>query len=136
MQNKYIVVVLVALIGLAGIYYLGVRDFDNEAMVAGVSNFEECAEAGYPVMESYPARCSTPDGRTFTQEVDGWPVVDDDLEPADSEPVDSSGTPPANSNNSVSTNPDEPVFCTMDAFQCPDGLWVGRTGPNCEFVCE
>jgi len=27
------------------------------------------------------------------------------------------------------------VFCTMDAKQCPDGSYVGRTGPNCEFVC-
>lgn len=27
------------------------------------------------------------------------------------------------------------VVCTMDALQCPDGSYVGRTGPNCEFVC-
>lgn len=26
-------------------------------------------QAGYPVMESYPPRCSTPDGRTFTQDI-------------------------------------------------------------------
>lgn len=25
--------------------------------------------------------------------------------------------------------------CTMDARQCPDGSWVGRSGPKCEFVC-
>lgn len=25
--------------------------------------------------------------------------------------------------------------CTADAMQCPDGSWVGRSGPNCEFVC-
>ena len=30
---------------------------------------------------------------------------------------------------------EEPVACTRDAMQCPDGSWVGRTGPNCEFVC-
>ena len=30
----------------------------------------------------------------------------------------------------------EQVMCTMDAMQCPDGSWVGRTGPNCEFVCS
>jgi hypothetical protein len=29
----------------------------------------------------------------------------------------------------------EPVLCTADAMQCADGLFVGRTGPNCEFVC-
>lgn len=28
----------------------------------------------------------------------------------------------------------EPVFCTMDAKLCPDGSYVGRTGPNCEFT--
>lgn len=30
---------------------------------------------------------------------------------------------------------EEQVFCTADAMECPDGSWVGRTGPNCEFVC-
>jgi hypothetical protein len=27
------------------------------------------------------------------------------------------------------------TFCTMDARMCPDGSYVGRTGPNCQFVC-
>src|SRR3989344_5475658 len=27
-----------------------------------------------------------------------------------------------------------PVACTMDAKQCPDGSYVGRSGPNCEFA--
>ena len=27
------------------------------------------------------------------------------------------------------------TFCTMDARMCPDGTYVGRTGPNCQFVC-
>ena len=26
-----------------------------------------------------------------------------------------------------------PTACTMEAKQCPDGSYVGRTGPNCEF---
>ena len=26
------------------------------------------------------------------------------------------------------------VACTMEAKQCPDGSYVGRTGPNCEFT--
>lgn len=33
------------------------------------------------------------------------------------------------------TEPGEEVACTMDAMMCPDGTYVGRTGPNCEFVC-
>lgn len=29
----------------------------------------------------------------------------------------------------------DPVACTKDAYTCPDGTKVGRTGPKCEFVC-
>lgn len=32
-------------------------------------------------------------------------------------------------------NSGQPIACTADAYQCPDGTWVGRTGSNCEFVC-
>lgn len=28
-----------------------------------------------------------------------------------------------------------PGTCTRDAYLCPDGTKVGRTGPNCEFIC-
>jgi len=37
--------------------------------VPSVLSFEDCVEAGYPVMESYPRRCSTPDGRTYAEEL-------------------------------------------------------------------
>lgn len=28
----------------------------------------------------------------------------------------------------------QPIACTQEAKQCPDGSYVGRTGPNCEFA--
>ncbi len=28
------------------------------------------------------------------------------------------------------------VLCTQDAKQCADGSWVGRSSPNCEFICK
>lgn len=31
-------------------------------------------------------------------------------------------------------SPEQPVACTMDAKMCPDGSYVGRVGPNCEFA--
>lgn len=34
-----------------------------------VINFESCVARGYPVLESYPAQCRTPDGRVFLQEI-------------------------------------------------------------------
>ena len=36
-------------------------------------------------------------------------------------------------NPAVAVQPDEVAMCTMDAKMCPDGSYVGRTGPNCEF---
>lgn len=37
-----------------------------------INSYEECVEAGYPVIESYPEQCATPDGKTFTKELEDW----------------------------------------------------------------
>jgi len=34
-----------------------------------ITNFNECIESGYPVMESHPRQCKTPDGRTFVEDI-------------------------------------------------------------------
>ena len=39
---------------------------------------------------------------------------------------------PKVSNAPVSS--DTPIACTMEAKMCPDGSFVGRTGPRCEFA--
>ncbi|OGF28172.1 hypothetical protein A2303_01920 [Candidatus Falkowbacteria bacterium RIFOXYB2_FULL_47_14] len=36
---------------------------------APITNFTDCAAAGYPIMESYPRQCRTDNGKTFTEEV-------------------------------------------------------------------
>ncbi len=36
---------------------------------AVITNFDECAAAGNPVMESNPEQCRTPDGRVFSRDV-------------------------------------------------------------------
>lgn len=41
-------------------------------------------------------------------------------------PIRQPATPPARE--------DVPVACTMEAMMCPDGSYVGRTGPNCAFA--
>lgn len=40
----------------------------KQNQVLSITNFEECAAAGNPVMESYPEQCRTPDGRVFVNE--------------------------------------------------------------------
>ncbi len=34
---------------------------------ADIRSFEECMQAGYPIMETYPRRCHVPGGPTFTE---------------------------------------------------------------------
>ena len=34
-----------------------------------VTDFESCIAAGYPVLESYPPQCKTPDNRTFIEDI-------------------------------------------------------------------
>ena len=43
--------------------------YEEKDSLEAVSSFNECAEAGYPILESYPPQCKTPDGRTFTEDV-------------------------------------------------------------------
>lgn len=58
-----IVVLVVMIVGLTAGYYLF-----NQQKLQNINSFEECAKY-YPVMESYPAKCNTPDGRHFVQEL-------------------------------------------------------------------
>ncbi|PIR02163.1 MAG: hypothetical protein CO031_02525 [Candidatus Nealsonbacteria bacterium CG_4_9_14_0_2_um_filter_37_38] len=34
-----------------------------------ISNFDECVAQGYPILETYPRQCKTPDGKTFTEDI-------------------------------------------------------------------
>jgi hypothetical protein len=57
-----IVVLAVLVVGLGT--WLLVRLFS--APPPTVTNYAECVAAGYPILETYPEQCRTPDGRTFT----------------------------------------------------------------------
>lgn len=48
-----------------------------------VLSFEDCVEAGYPVMESYPRQCKTPDGRTYAEELPPPPITYNNAKPGD-----------------------------------------------------
>lgn len=52
------------------------RDDSASIDVASIGSFEDCVAAGLPVMESHPRRCSTPDGRTFAEELEVFPTYD------------------------------------------------------------
>jgi hypothetical protein len=42
----------------------------NGAETPLVTSFEECAEAGYPILKTYPEQCTTPDSQVFTKPID------------------------------------------------------------------
>lgn len=42
---------------------------ETNKVVSSITNFKECAMASYPVQESYPRRCTTPDNKSFTEEI-------------------------------------------------------------------
>jgi len=43
--------------------------FNGTVCVSSITNFKECAAAGYSVLESYPRQCTVPGGPTFTEPI-------------------------------------------------------------------
>ncbi len=68
--NKPIVIIVaVALVALLGVAIWSNAFRQEKDSVPIVTSFEECVQAGYPVMESYPRQCQTPDGKTFVERI-------------------------------------------------------------------
>ena len=60
---------LAGVLALVALVLLKVAPRIQPNMAPVISNFEECAAAGNPVMESYPRQCRTQDGRVFVEDV-------------------------------------------------------------------
>jgi len=63
--------------GVVLLLVAGVAYWYNNRM-SSVTNFTECAEAGNPIMESYPRQCKTQDGQMFKEDI-GNELEKDDL---------------------------------------------------------
>ena len=66
MKKRNLRKVMVIVIILAVVISLVIISFYKESKI---SNFEECAAAGYLVGESYPRQCWTPGGKHFIEEI-------------------------------------------------------------------
>lgn len=68
----WIIAVIIIFIISASVYFV----LSQQRLLSPqiVTNFEECERAGYPVGESYPRQCWTPDGRHFVEEVFNPPL--------------------------------------------------------------
>ncbi len=67
MKLKIILLVVVAVVALASL--LGFVYFQENKAIKNIQSFAECAQNGFPVQESYPRQCRTPDGRSFVEEI-------------------------------------------------------------------
>ncbi|MDD5569196.1 MAG: Gmad2 immunoglobulin-like domain-containing protein [Candidatus Pacebacteria bacterium] len=64
--NLAIIFLLVIAIAL-GIFAIIINK--EKEQLATVPDFEQCAALGYPVLETYPRQCKTPDGQTFVEDI-------------------------------------------------------------------
>lgn len=69
MSKKNIAVIATIIIVMAvGIgTFFTIRLFRNTS--EPITNFDECVAKGYPILESFPERCSVPGGNTFVREI-------------------------------------------------------------------
>jgi hypothetical protein len=85
-MNRYLWIIAALLLSLVFSVFLNVhfwneiRQFekgekgifpDLPMLTNEITSFEECAAAGYPIMESYPEKCATPDGKSFVRDISG-----------------------------------------------------------------
>jgi len=66
-MKKFIFLGTIILIIITVFIYWNDKNVEEPGLV--VNSFEECAVAGYPVMEFYPRQCRTPDGKTFVEDI-------------------------------------------------------------------
>lgn len=68
-MNRTLLISLIVIIVVAAIGYYALESPKTATENLTVTNFEECANAGYPVMESYPRQCRTPSGELFVESI-------------------------------------------------------------------
>ncbi|MDB5238389.1 MAG: hypothetical protein JWM46_659 [Candidatus Kaiserbacteria bacterium] len=63
-KTTTLLALLIVLVIAAGLL-LSLSTIARQQRILSIGSFEDCALAGYPIMESSPEQCRTPDGRTF-----------------------------------------------------------------------
>lgn len=67
MKQRILYILLGLTIGLIAGGALGYTFGSTHGTKDTISSFDECVAAGYPLQDSWPERCSTPDGKSFTR---------------------------------------------------------------------
>jgi hypothetical protein len=70
-NNKYKFIFILIIVFLIGglFFFVNSARKVNIKSKSEITNFEQCKAAGYPIQESYPEKCTTIEGNTFTRDI-------------------------------------------------------------------
>ncbi|MEX2029272.1 MAG: hypothetical protein WD963_02205 [Candidatus Paceibacterota bacterium] len=74
---RSVAISLIVIIILAGVGFFVFKSPKTATDISSITNFEECAKAGFPIMESYPAQCRSSTGELFVQKIENPTPVPD-----------------------------------------------------------
>lgn len=63
---KRTALIVLVILGLAALGVAGWFLYQQVIKPAHINSYADCVAAGYPILESYPEQCITPDGKHFT----------------------------------------------------------------------
>ena len=69
MNKSTIIVISILAVAALGYYLFNARDSKEVVEVKDVASFQECVDAGNPVMESYPRQCRSVSGELFVENI-------------------------------------------------------------------
>jgi len=67
--KTFVAILIIVVVGVITTYLLIVKPPCLFKPTQAINSFDECIGAGYPILESYPRQCKTPDGRTFVEDI-------------------------------------------------------------------
>lgn len=68
------ILVIVVCLAFFALIWTGWQAMELHKATTAITNYDECA-AKYPILETYPTQCRTPDGRTFVGPETSGPVM-------------------------------------------------------------
>ncbi len=73
-MSTKIIIIAIAIVAVAGLSFMAfqlpqVRSSFQTLQPGGITSFEQCQKAGYPIEESFPEQCRTPQGQVFVADI-------------------------------------------------------------------
>ncbi len=81
-----VIIAIIALVGCVIYTNENKKSSTDPLAVQNISTYQECIDAGNPILESYPTQCKTPDGKSFTQEIGTEAVSSDKIRSQNPQP--------------------------------------------------